>query len=74
MVLSTMTVRAPGEECLTQTQIAQREMMSRVRAGHAVPQDGAEAKTPSSLIKPAEEAKSAASYGSPFSKYLDISV
>lgn len=62
-----MTVRAPSEECLTQTQIAQRELLAQIREK----QDPAKI----NLLKPVEASKkNSQSYGSPFSRYLDITV
>ena len=62
-----MTVRAPGEECLTQTQTAQREVLAQIREKQDL--------LKTAPLQPVENAeKTTGGYGSPHSKYLDITV
>ena len=62
-----MSIRAPGEECLTQTQIAQREVLTLIRDKQSAAQ--------AAPIKPIETSeKTSTGYGSPHSKLLDITV
>jgi hypothetical protein len=64
-----MTIRAPGEECLTQTQIAQRELLAQVRQKQETTQTA-----PLKPVDNSEKAGTTQSYGSPHSRLLDITV
>lgn len=79
-----MSIRAPGEECLTNTQRTQRQQQARFRDKEGLPQTitGAQVSKDDPLrsvkTQPVSGSdtrqQTAKSYGSPFSQSLDVTV
>lgn len=79
-----MTVSAPGQECLTKTQTMHREMLEQIKSRAAQPAPGLDAAAedtakaadvkPDQSINAGNETNGSGSYGSRYSKNLDITV
>lgn len=80
-----MTVSAPGEECLTRTQTLQRESLTQIRqkqSEQSAPGLGAAAENaakagginPGQAVNAGNKSGGSGSYGSRYSRHLDITV